>query len=80
LREKAGRNSSTQVPPLIEPIGFPVATGAFVAAHSWYLGRYRSWVTVLAGGMTGAIVYHVFMEFLELTFPLGLLEYFRSRR
>ena len=60
---------------LIEPIGFPIVTAAFVAAHSWYLGRYRPWVTILAGGATGVIVYYVFMEFLELTFPLGLLEY-----
>jgi len=60
---------------LIEPIGFPIITGAFVAAHSWYLGRYRPWVTILGGGATGVIVYYVFMEFLELTFPLGLLEY-----
>ena len=28
---------------LIEPIGFPIVTAAFVAADSWYLGRYRSW-------------------------------------
>jgi hypothetical protein len=60
---------------LIEPIGFPIVTAAFVAAHSWYLGRYRPWVTILGGIATGVIVYYVFMEFLELTFPLGLLEY-----
>ena len=60
---------------LIEPIGFPIVTGAFVSAHSWYLGRYRPWVTLLGGSVTGIIVYYVFMEFLELTFPLGLLEY-----
>jgi len=62
---------------LIEPIGFPIVTAAFVAGHSWYLGRYRPWVTILAGGATGAIVYYVFMQFLDLTFPLGLLEYLR---
>lgn len=60
---------------LIEPIGFPIVTAAFVATHSWYLGRYRPWVVILGGVATGAIVYYVFMEFLELTFPLGLLEY-----
>jgi len=62
---------------LIEPIGFPIVTAAFVAAHSWYLGRYRSWATILGGILTGVIVYYVFMEFLDLTFPLGLLEYLR---
>jgi len=60
---------------LIEPIGFPIVTAAFVAAHSWYLGRYRPWLSILGGVATGVIVYYVFMEFLELTFPLGLLEY-----
>jgi len=59
---------------LIEPVGFPLVTAAFVAAHSWYLGRYRVWATLLAGGATGLIVYYVFMEFLELNFPLGILE------
>ncbi len=60
---------------LIEPIGFPIMTAAFVAAQSWYLGRYRPWVAVAGGAATGVIVYYVFMNFLELTFPLGLLEY-----
>jgi len=60
---------------LIEPIGFPIVTAAFVAAHTWYLGRYRPWVTILGGVACGAVVYYVFMEALELTFPLGLLEY-----
>lgn len=60
---------------LIEAIGFPLATGAFVAAHSWYLGRYRLWVVILGGLATGLVVYYVFMELLELTLPLGLIEY-----
>jgi len=60
---------------LIEPIGFPIVTAAFVAAHSWYLGRYRPWVTILGGLATGIVVYYVFMQLLELTFPLGLIEY-----
>ncbi len=60
---------------LIEPIGFPIVTAAFVAAHSWYRGRSRIWFSILLGVATGVIVYYVFMEFLELTFPLGLLEY-----
>jgi len=60
---------------LIEPVGFPIVTAAFVAAHSWYLGRYRPWATILGGLATGIVVYFVFMELLELTFPLGLIEY-----
>jgi putative tricarboxylic transport membrane protein len=60
---------------LIEPIGFPIVTAAFVATHSWYLGRYRAWVTILGGLATGIVVYYVFMQLLELTFPLGVIEY-----
>jgi putative tricarboxylic transport membrane protein len=60
---------------LIEPIGFPIVTAVFVAAHSWYLGRYRAWVTILGGLVTGIVVYYVFMQLLELTFPLGVIEY-----
>lgn len=60
---------------LIEPIGFPVVTAAFVAAHSWYLGRYRPWATLLGGLATGIVVYYVFMQLLELTLPLGVIEY-----
>ncbi|MFB3817147.1 MAG: tripartite tricarboxylate transporter TctB family protein [Candidatus Methylomirabilales bacterium] len=60
---------------LIEPLGFPLATAAFVAFHAWYLGRYPAWVTLLGGALAGTAVYYVFMQLLELTFPLGLLEY-----
>ncbi len=60
---------------LIEPIGFPLVTAAYVAAHSWYLGRYRPWATILGGLVTGVVVYYVFMQLLELTFPLGVIEY-----
>ena len=60
---------------LIEPIGFPIMTGVYVAAQSWYLGRYRPWMAIAGGAATGIVIYYVFMNFLELTFPLGLLEY-----
>jgi len=60
----------------IEPAGFPLATAVYVAFHVWYLGRYRAWVTILGGLVAGVMVYYVFMQFLELTFPLGVLEYF----
>jgi hypothetical protein len=59
----------------IEPAGFPLATAAFVAFQVWYLGRYPVWLTLAGGALSGAMVYYVFMQLLELTFPLGLLEY-----
>jgi len=60
---------------LIEPLGFPLITALFVAALAWYLGRYRVWTMLLLGAASGAVVYYVFMEFLGLNFPLGLIEY-----
>lgn len=60
---------------LIEPLGFPLITSLFVAVLSWYLGRYRVWTMLLLGAISGVVVYYVFMEFLGLNFPLGLLEY-----
>jgi putative tricarboxylic transport membrane protein len=60
---------------LIEPLGFPLSTALFVTALAWYLGNYRPWVMLLLGAASGVIVYYVFMEFLGLNFPLGLLEY-----
>jgi hypothetical protein len=60
---------------LIEPLGFPLITTLFVTALAWYLGDYRPWAMLLLGAASGVIVYYVFMEFLGLNFPLGLLEY-----
>ena len=60
---------------LIEPLGFPLITALFVAALAWYLGHYRARTMLLLGAASGVIVYYVFMEFLGLNFPLGLLEY-----
>jgi len=60
---------------LIEPLGFPLITAVFVTALAWYLGHYRAWTMLFLGAASGVIVYFVFMEFLGLNFPLGLLEY-----
>jgi putative tricarboxylic transport membrane protein len=59
---------------LMDLLGFPIATTLFVSGLSWYLGRYRAWVSVLLGLITGLVVHFVFIEFLGLGFPLGLLE------
>jgi len=59
---------------LMGTLGFPIATTFFVAGLSWYLGRYRYWASLLLGLVTGLVVHLVFIEFLGLGFPLGLLE------
>jgi putative tricarboxylic transport membrane protein len=59
---------------LMDALGFPVATTLFVAGLTWYLGHYRYWASLLLGLVTGLVVHFVFIEFLGLGFPLGLLE------
>ena len=60
---------------LMEPLGFPITTALFVGALSWYLGRYRIWVSGLLGLATALVVHFVFIEFLGLGFPLGPIEW-----
>ena len=61
---------------LIDPIGMPVATTFFVAFLVWYLwhGRRRIFYAVVTGVASGAVVMYLFMRFLELNFPMGILE------
>ncbi len=59
---------------LTEPLGFPLATLLFITVGTWYLGNYRWWVPPLCGLLSAITVLSVFMDFLELSFPLGLLE------
>ncbi|HTU02078.1 MAG TPA: tripartite tricarboxylate transporter TctB family protein [Candidatus Sulfotelmatobacter sp.] len=60
---------------LMEPLGFPITTAMFVASLSWYLGRYRAWISVVLGLATAVVVHFVFIEFLSLGFPLGPIEW-----
>ncbi len=59
---------------LLEPLGFPLATLVFITAGTWHLGRYRWWVAPLTGVLSALTVLFVFIDFLGLSFPLGLLE------
>jgi len=59
---------------LMGPLGFPIATTLFVAGLTWHLGHYRYWASLFLGLVTGLVVHFVFIEFLGLGFPLGLLE------
>jgi putative tricarboxylic transport membrane protein len=60
---------------LMDPLGFPITTTLFVSGLSWYLGRYRVWVSLLLGVITGVVVHFVFIEFLGLGFSVGPLEW-----
>lgn len=59
---------------LIDPLGMPVATAAYVAAAIAYIDRKRYIAAPLAGLGSALIVYYLFIKFLELQFPLGLLQ------
>ncbi len=61
---------------LIDPLGMPIATFLYVAFSVWYLwiGRRRIIYALITGVLSGAVVYYVFIQFLELSFPLGLLQ------
>jgi len=58
----------------LETLGFAVSTGIFTAALIWYLGRYRWWLCILGGVVTGLIVDQLFTGILGLNLPLGILE------
>ena len=61
---------------LIDPLGMPIATVLYVAFSVSYLwlGRHRIIYGLITGILSGAVVYYVFIQFLELSFPLGLLQ------
>jgi hypothetical protein len=61
---------------LIDPLGMPIATFLYMAFSVWYLreGRYRIVVAVATGLISAAMVLYLFMKFLELNFPMGLLQ------
>jgi len=61
---------------LIDPLGMPIATVLYVGFSVWYLwlGRHRIIYALITGIVSGAVVYYVFIQFLELSFPLGPLQ------
>jgi hypothetical protein len=60
---------------LINLLGMPLATAMFVAFLVWYLwlGRHRVLYALLTGVISGVVVFYLFMQFLELSFPAGIL-------
>lgn len=61
---------------LIEPIGMPIATTLYISFSVWYLrkGRRRVLWAAATGLISGAVVFFLFMQFLELSFPAGILQ------
>jgi len=58
---------------LIGLLGLPIVTLLFVSFLVWYLGRYRIITSAMIGLAAAAVVYFLFILFLELSFPVGPL-------
>jgi len=58
---------------LIELLGLPIDTLLLVSFLVWYLGRYRIIYSAMIGLVSAAVVYFLFIVFLELSFPVGPL-------
>ena len=57
----------------IDVLGMPISTVLYVAFMVWYLwiGRHALLYAVITGLLSGAVVMFLFIQFLELSFPLG---------
>ncbi|SMB99976.1 putative tricarboxylic transport membrane protein [Thermanaeromonas toyohensis ToBE] len=58
---------------LLEPLGFSLSSFLFITFLTWYLGRYRWFISLGLGILTAVTISLVFVRFLELTFPTGPL-------
>jgi putative tricarboxylic transport membrane protein len=61
---------------LIDPLGMPISTALYLAFQVYFLshGRYRIVSALLTGAISGLVVYYLFIQFLELSFPVGPLQ------
>ncbi|MDD5169977.1 MAG: tripartite tricarboxylate transporter TctB family protein [Syntrophales bacterium] len=61
---------------LIDYLGMPICTFLYVSFTVWYLwiGRHALVYAVITGVLSAVVVMYLFIEFLELSFPLGLLQ------
>jgi len=58
---------------LLEPLGFSISSFLFITFLTWYLGRYRWFISLGLGILTAVTISFVFIRFLGLTFPTGPL-------
>lgn len=58
---------------LIDILGMPISTFLYVSFTVWYLwiGRHGMLFAVTTGFLSAAVVMYLFIQFLELSFPLG---------
>jgi hypothetical protein len=58
---------------LIDILGMPISTVLYISFTVWYLwiGRHAILYALATGLISGAVVMYLFIQFLELSFPLG---------
>jgi hypothetical protein len=61
---------------LIDILGMPISTVLYISFSVWYLwiGRHSIIYGILTGLISGAVVMFLFIRFLELNFPVGILQ------
>lgn len=58
---------------LMNPLGLPLSTFLYVTCSIWYM-KPEKWVTAIVTGLiVGIVSYYVFIELLQLSFPVGFL-------
>jgi hypothetical protein len=58
---------------LMNPLGLPLSTFLYVTCSIWYL-KPEKWITAIVTGLVvGIVSYVVFIELLQLSFPMGFL-------
>jgi len=60
---------------LARPLGFLVCSFVFVAGFIRYFGRYRLAVALAWAMGMAVFIYVVFVRLLDLTLPMGLLDF-----
>jgi len=59
--------------PAITPLGFPLASGLYIAFSIWYLKHSALWTALICGAVTGILSFYVFYKVLGLSLPMGTL-------
>jgi putative tricarboxylic transport membrane protein len=58
---------------LLKVVGMILGTALFLAVLIWYLGRHRWWLTVVVAAAAAGFNYLVFVHWLRVPFPEGML-------
>jgi hypothetical protein len=57
----------------MKPLGLPLSTFLYVTGSIWYLKPEKWGTAIVTGLVVGIVSYIVFIELLQLSFPMGFL-------